>query len=82
MVINKSLNNLELKKGAYISLIDMNPVIKRRLIDLGFLRGRYVVPVFKSPLGEPTAYSIMGSVIALRSDLSSHIFVTEEIVNE
>lgn len=82
MDIYKSLKNLDLKKGAYISFIDIKPSTKRRLIDLGFSTGRYVVPVFKSPLGDPTAYSVSGSVIALREDIASHIMVTEENSDE
>ncbi len=82
MDINKSLKNLPLKKGAYISSVNIEGDAKRRLIDLGFSSGIYIVPVFKSPLGDPVAYSVMGSIIALRDDVSSQIMVTEESLNE
>ena len=46
--------------------------IKRRLADLGFCRGETVTCMFVSPLGDPAAYQIRGTLIALRrSDAAS-----------
>ena len=39
---------------------------KRRLLDLGMIRGTRVCALFKSPYGEPTAYLVRGAVVALR----------------
>lgn len=38
----------------------------RRLGDLGLIEGSRVKCLFRSPLGDPTAYEIKGAVIALR----------------
>lgn len=73
MDTNITLNNLPMLNGAYISSIDMDGNMRRRLLDFGFTTGAFVVPRFKSPLGDPTAYEVMGSVVALRSDIASKI---------
>lgn len=39
---------------------------RRRLLDVGFVPGACVVPVRRSPVGDPTAYSVRGTLIALR----------------
>lgn len=40
--------------------------VRRRLQDIGLIRGTAVVCLGKSPLGDPTAYRIRGAVMALR----------------
>ena len=39
------------------------------------IEGTKVKPVFKSPLGDPTAYQVRGSVISLREEESNNIRV-------
>ncbi len=50
------------------ALVDGGRNIADRLRDLGISEGERVHCVMKSPLGEPRAYMIKGSVIALRSE--------------
>lgn len=47
--------------------------MKRRLQDLGLVEGTRVLCLQKSPLGDPTAFSIRGAVIALRAEDASNI---------
>lgn len=70
-----TLANLPLNKTAYINYLDLTGELRRRLLDLGFSAGNQVMPLFRSPAGDPTAYMIMGSVIAIRHDDAKHIFV-------
>ena len=53
----------------------MHPAERHRLLDLGVLPGAKVRAEFTSPLGQPVAYFIRGSLIALRDDQSEKIFV-------
>lgn len=41
---------------------------RRRLLDLGFVPGTRVAAEFASPSGDPVAYRVRGTLIALRSD--------------
>lgn len=70
-----TLANLPLNKTAYINYLDLNGELRRRLLDLGFSAGNQVIPLFRSSAGDPTAYMIMGSVIAIRKDDANRIFV-------
>ena len=57
-----------------ISLSDLGEKT-RRLSDLGFVVGGKVACMFRSPLGDPTAYLVRGSLIALRREHSKKILV-------
>ncbi|MEG2670110.1 MAG: FeoA family protein [Oscillospiraceae bacterium] len=63
-----SLSKLPLETEAYIYSLNVNSPARRRLLDLGFVKGNRVTPWLKSPAGDPTAYKIMGSVVALRNE--------------
>jgi DtxR family Mn-dependent transcriptional regulator len=49
---------------------------RQRLLDLGFVRGTDVVADMKSPTGDPTAYRVRGSVIALRREQARLVMVS------
>ena len=49
--------------------------MRRRLQDIGLIPGTKVECIQKSPLGDPIAFLIRGSVIALRYEDSSNIIV-------
>ena len=49
--------------------------IRRRLMDLGFSEGAPIKCLFQSMFGDPTAYEICGTVIALRSLDSASVLV-------
>lgn len=51
-----------------------DPMLKRRLLDLGFVPGGEVKVGKRSPLGDPTAYRVCGTTIALRKEESDYIY--------
>ncbi|BCI60392.1 FeoA family protein [Solibaculum mannosilyticum] len=55
---------------------------QRRMLDLGFIEGTPVKAILHSPSGDPVAYEVRGSVIALRKEQSSQILVECEPVEE
>lgn len=46
-----------------------------RISDLGIVEGCEVTPVFLAPFGDPVAYSVKHTLIALRRKDSRHILV-------
>ncbi len=48
---------------------------RRRLLDLGLVPGVKVKHRMDGPSGEPRAYEILESVIALRKEETDHIFI-------
>lgn len=70
-----SLYDLPVNTIGTIEYLDCIGSIQRRLLDLGMIRGTKIIPLFKSPAGDPIAYSIRGSVIALRKEDALNIKV-------
>lgn len=73
----KSLDRIPPEQYAEIVAIDAEESVKRRLMELGLVRGTVLKPVLVSPGGDPIAYEVRGTVLALRKQLSSHIAVRE-----
>lgn len=67
-----------LKKGEKATVIDlcMQGAVRRRLVDLGIVRGTEIECVGKSPCGDPSAYLVRGTVIALRKRDAALVSVT------
>ncbi|MGN0172015.1 MAG: ferrous iron transport protein A [Acutalibacteraceae bacterium] len=61
---------------ACVRHIGLTGSLYRRLLDLGLIEGTVVTPLQISPSGDPTAYFIRGTVIALRRRDACHILVT------
>ena len=58
----KDLSKVELNKEVKVKKINCNGNIKRRILELGMIEGTKIKPVLKSPLGDPTAYEVRGSI--------------------
>ena len=69
------LNHLPLGKKAKVKVLTSDSIIRRRMLDLGLISDTEVEALQKSPSGDPTAYHIRGTVIALRSEEASKILV-------
>ena len=68
-----TLSEARLNEEVIINKINCRENIKRRILDLGMIEGTKIKPVFRSPLGDPTAYEVRGSLISLREEESSNI---------
>lgn len=68
-----NLYELPLNKLGIIDNLNCNGLVRRRLLDLGLVNGTKIVPVFKSPSGDPTAFEIRKALIALREEDSKLI---------
>ena len=56
-----------------ITALNLEGVMRRRLLDLGFVAGALVEVIRKSPLGDPIAFRVSQTTIALRKEESSRI---------
>lgn len=63
------------KKGDVIRLtsLSLEGVMRRRVLDLGFVPGAIIEIVRKSPLGDPIAFRVSQTTIALRKEESLKI---------
>ena len=62
-------------RAAVVTGLDSHGADRRRLMDLGVLPGIVVRAERTSPLGDPTAYLVRGSVIVLRRSQARGIHV-------
>jgi ferrous iron transport protein A len=69
------LNDLPIGRKARVKLLSPGSESRRRLLDLGLVSDTEVEALQKSPSGDPTAYQIRGTVIALRSEDAADIMV-------
>lgn len=57
---------------------DLQGPQRRRLLDLGVVPGAQIRHVLNGPSGDPKAFEILGSVIALRKEQTDHIFINRK----
>lgn len=68
-----SLDQMNIGEEAVVSKLNVMGSMRRRLLDIGLIEGTKVECVMKSPSGDPVAYFIRGTLIALRHDDSRNI---------
>lgn len=62
-------------QGALVCGLVTQGTIRRRLLELGLVKGTRVECLGRSPWGDPSAYLIRGAVIALRREDCAGILV-------
>lgn len=74
-----NLLSLALEEEGIISeVIHPDNGMKRRLLDLGFYEGTPIKRILESPKGDPIAYKVRGTTIALRNSDSQYILLKGE----
>lgn len=68
-----TLDKLTPGNSAHVKNINADGKVKRRLYDLGFINGTLVKTLRLSPGGDPHAYFVRGTVIALRQEDAAKI---------
>ena len=63
----KTLDQLTVGECSTVKQIASSSDMRRRLRDIGLIEGTTVECVGKSPFGDPSAYFLRGTVIALRT---------------
>ena len=81
--MTKKLNELKIGEcGTVCTLRETLSNMESRLHALGFTSGARVTKTMESPLGDPSAYLVKGSVIALRGCDAARILVVSEGCDE
>ena len=71
-----TLDKLKINETAFIETVNIYNNFRRRLLDLGFIKGSQITALYKSPSKNPTAYLIKGTVIAIRDEDAKKIKIT------
>ncbi|MBE6737120.1 MAG: ferrous iron transport protein A [Ruminococcaceae bacterium] len=75
---HKTLDNIPLGKPAVIVDISDSSKCKLRLYEIGITPESKIIGLFESPLKNPKAYLINGTVIAIRNEEAKNIKVIIE----
>lgn len=70
-----TLFDLKLNKIGKIYEIKCAPEIKKRFLDLGFIKGTKITPSLTSPAGNIRAYLIKDTLIAIRDEDAVNIYL-------
>jgi len=74
---------LDLRPGEVGRVVDISPACqgsqRRRLLDLGVVKGTEIVPELVSAAGDPVAYRIRGALIALRREQADWIRIERKV---
>lgn len=79
MEIN-TLTKLAMNKVAIIESLNCTGDIKRRLLDLGIVKGTAIQPILQSPSGDPRAFRVRGSTIALRKEDAQNVIIRTDFL--
>jgi ferrous iron transport protein A len=72
-----TLHKLRVGESGRVNVLAAKGIQRRRLLDLGFVPGVLVKTERISPFGDPIAFQIRGTVIALRKEETALIYVTK-----
>jgi ferrous iron transport protein A len=70
-----TLNQLNIGQKATVQHVEISSSLYDKLLKFGLTQDAVVECVGKSPFGDPAAFVLRGTVIALRNDDSRHIFI-------
>lgn len=76
----ENLSGLMPGQSAAVAGLEAEGPMRRRLQDMGLVRGTVVKCLGASPLGDPRAYLIRGAVIALRHQDAAGVLVDGQAV--
>lgn len=71
----RTLDQLGRGDRAVVTGVNIDGAERRRLMDLGLVPGTEIGVEMTSPLGDPTAYLVRGSVLALRRAQARKILI-------
>jgi ferrous iron transport protein A len=75
MSTNMPLSAIGIGSMCQVVSLNLEGLLRRRILDLGMVPGTPVQCIRKSPAGDPVAYLVRDTLIALRSEDASQITV-------
>ncbi len=73
-----TMANMKPGQSGYVKSINCEKNIKRRLMDMGLVGKTKVECVLISPSGDPKAYRIKNTLVAIRNSDAKEIYIESE----
>ena len=70
-----TLNKLPMNTNGTIENLMCTGETRRRLLDLGLIKGTTLTPVLISPSKDPRAFEVRGTLIAIRKEDAKLIYI-------
>ena len=74
--VEKRLSELKPGEKGVISRVSGSSAVKKRLLDMGLVKGTEVMMIRKAPLGDPIEFLLRGYNLSLRKAESDNVYVT------
>lgn len=72
-----NLSQLPLNENGIIQELKCEGNIRRRLLDMGLVKGTKIIPVLVSPSKDPRAFEVRGTIIAIRKEDAKNIKICQ-----
>jgi len=76
--MERKLSDLELGEKAVILKVVGTGSIRRRMLDMGLVKGTEIVVIRRAPLGDPIEFRLKGYNLSLRKEEAKNVFVRVE----
>jgi len=77
-LMEKQLSELKpAERGVIVKVIGTGSV-RRRMLDMGLVKGAEIVVVRRAPLGDPIEFQLKGYNLSLRKEEAKNVFVRVE----
>lgn len=73
--LEKKLSELKPGEGGVITRLDGTGALRRRLLDMGLVRGTEITVVRRAPLGDPVEFLLKGYNLSLRKKEGDNVYV-------
>ena len=70
-----SLSEVELKTRVKVAEIALESKVRRRIMDMGIVKGTEIVVTGKAPMGDPIELQVRGYALSLRKSEAKDIMV-------
>ncbi len=70
-----TLDKIDINKKYLISDVLLDEHTKKRMYDLGIIENSIIESLYKSPFGDPVAYLVKETIIAIRNSDAEKIIV-------
>jgi len=73
--LEKRLSELKPGEGGVITRVEGAGTLRRRLLDMGLVRGTEITVVRRAPLGDPAEFLLKGYNLSLRKKEGDNVYV-------
>lgn len=77
-MVERKLSELEPGENGVVTRIKGNGVSRRRILDMGVVKGSEIKVIRRAPLGDPVEFEIKDYNLSLRKREAEHVYVEVE----